>query len=119
MPLRIRQAKEGETGRGAGRTIDQEVQALKSEMRPGLRWVCWRAALSLLRHNPVFREAYQRWTQRAEHSLTKMEALGACMHKLLRVMYAIARESAAALPATTPTPPGDPVPALGRRLEVA
>ncbi len=87
--------------------------------RPGLRWVCWRAALSLLRHNPVFREAYQRWTQRAEHSLTKMEALGACMHKLLRVMYALARESAAALPATTPTPPGDPVPALGRRLEVA
>ncbi len=32
MPLRIRQAKEGETGRGAGRTIEQELQALKNEM---------------------------------------------------------------------------------------
>lgn len=87
--------------------------------RPGLRWICWRAALSLLRHNPVFREAYRRWTQRVENPLTKMEALGACMHKLLRVMYALARESAVALSVTTPTPPGDPVPALGRRPKVA
>lgn len=87
--------------------------------RPGLRWVCYRAALSLLRHNEVFREAYRRWTGRADHPLRRMEALGACMHKLLRVVYALARQSAAVLPAVTPVLPGDPVPALGRRCEVA
>jgi transposase len=87
--------------------------------RPGLRWVCYRAALSLLRHNEVFREAYQRWTGRAERPLTRMEALGACMHKLLRVAYALARQGAGALPATSPILPGAPVPALGRRCEVA
>ena len=87
--------------------------------RPGLRWVCYRAALCLLRHNEVFREAYQRWTGRAERPLTPMQALGACMHKLLRVAYALARQEAATLPATNPILPGDPVPALGRRCEAA
>ena len=82
--------------------------------RPGLRWLCYRAALCLLRHNEVFRGAYQRWTGRAERPLTPMQALGACMHKLLRVAYALARQSAGTLPATNPICRGTPFPLWGR-----
>jgi hypothetical protein len=39
--------------------------------------------LPLLKHNAAIAHQYQRLQTRAQHPLTKMEAIGVCMNKLL------------------------------------
>jgi transposase len=59
--------------------------------RAGLREVAYRSVIGLLRHNPVFAKYVKRLTKRsiARHPLTKREAIGAAMNKLLRIVYAL------------------------------
>ena len=51
--------------------------------RSGLRTVLYFIALRLIRQNDAIGYHYQRLTTRAEHPLPKMQAIGACMNKLL------------------------------------
>lgn len=51
--------------------------------RGRLRWVLYWATLHLLSHNEAIAHHYQYLQTRSEHPLTKMEALGACMNKVL------------------------------------
>ncbi len=57
--------------------------------RAGLREVCYRSVIGLLRHNSVFAKYVKRLTKRKAHPLKKREAIGAAMNKLLRVVYAL------------------------------
>ena len=59
--------------------------------RPLLRLVAHRAVVSLLRHNAVFKAYVQRLMTRAggHNPLTKREAMGAAMNKLLRIVYSL------------------------------
>src|SRR5215510_4529108 len=59
--------------------------------RAGLREVLYRATLSCLQHNPRIRAHYDRLIQRADRPLPKMQALGACMNKLLLYAFAVMR----------------------------
>ncbi len=67
----------------AGRT------PMSKKGRAGLRMVAYRAVVGLLRHNECFRSYVKRLQQRAQHPLKKREAIGAAMHKLLRIVYAL------------------------------
>jgi transposase len=51
--------------------------------RSGLRTVVYFITLRLIRQNDAIAYHYQRLTTRAEHPLPKMQAIGACMNKLL------------------------------------
>jgi transposase len=51
--------------------------------RSRLRWVLYWATLQLLNRNDAIAHYYHRLQTRAKHPLTKMEAFGACMNKLL------------------------------------
>lgn len=51
--------------------------------RSGLRTVLYFITLRLIRQNAAVAHHYQRLTTRAEHPLPKMQAIGACMNKLL------------------------------------
>jgi transposase len=51
--------------------------------RSGLRTALFYMTLSLLRRNEALHYHYQRLTRRPQHPLPKMQALGACMNKLL------------------------------------
>lgn len=51
--------------------------------RSGLRTVVYFITLRLITQNDALAYHYQRLTTRAEHPLPKMQALGACMNKLL------------------------------------
>jgi transposase len=51
--------------------------------RSGLRTALFYMTLQLVRHNEALHYHYQRWTTRPQHPLPKMQALGACMNKLL------------------------------------
>lgn len=57
--------------------------------RRGLRKVAFRAVVGLLRHNPVFQRYVERLYTRTTQPLTKREAMGAAMNKLLRVVYTL------------------------------
>jgi transposase len=59
--------------------------------RNGLRAVTYRAVIALLRHNQAFADHVKKLQQRpAGHNpLTKREAIGATMNKLLRIVYAL------------------------------
>jgi transposase len=51
--------------------------------RSGLRTVLYFITLRLIRQNEALAYHYQRLTTRAEHPLPKMQAIGACMNKVL------------------------------------
>ena len=57
--------------------------------RAGLREVIDLATISCLQHNPRIRAHYDRLIQRTDRPLTKMQALGACMNKLLLYAFAV------------------------------
>jgi hypothetical protein len=57
--------------------------------RAGLREVIYLATISCLQHNPRIRAHYDRLIQRPDRPLTKMQALGACMNKLLLYAFAV------------------------------
>lgn len=59
--------------------------------RPNFRLILYRAVIGLLRHNETIKQYVTRLTERsvAAHPLKKMEAVGAGMNKLLRIVYAL------------------------------
>jgi transposase len=61
--------------------------------RPLLRLVVYRAVVSLLRHNDLFKTYVERLMTRAagQNPLTKRAAIGAAMNKLLRIVYTLLR----------------------------
>ena len=56
--------------------------------RSRLRWVLYWATLRMLKRNEAIHYHYQRLITRADQPLTKMEAIGACMNKLLWYVWA-------------------------------
>jgi transposase len=59
--------------------------------RPELRTTLYYAVLRLIQACPAFRAAYQRLQERPTHRLLPMEALGAMMNKLLRILWSLMR----------------------------
>jgi transposase len=57
--------------------------------RSGLRTVLFFASLRVIHADPSFRQAYQRLQERPTHPLCKMEALGAMMNKLIRIIWTL------------------------------
>jgi transposase len=74
--------------RDTGQTVGRG-QTMSRRGRAGLREVMYLATLSCLQHNPRIRAHYDRLIQRADRPLTKMQALGACMNKLLLYAFAV------------------------------
>ena len=60
--------------------------------RPRLRTILYFACLRLIQVNDDFASEYRRLQQRAKNPLTKKQALGALMNKLLRVLWALMRD---------------------------
>ena len=60
--------------------------------RPRLRTALFFAVLSLVRVDAAFAQAYQQLQERERNPLTKMQALGALMNKLLRILWALVRK---------------------------
>jgi transposase len=58
--------------------------------RSGLRTVAFFITLRLITQNEAIHYHYQRLTTRAEHPLPKMQAIGACMNKLLWYVWHVA-----------------------------
>lgn len=57
--------------------------------RSRLRTALYFAVLRLVQHDDNFARIYRRFQQRENNPLTKMQALGALMNKLLRVLWAL------------------------------
>lgn len=57
--------------------------------RPRLRTALFFAVMRLVRLDRAFAQAYQQLKQRAKNPLTPMQALGALMNKLLRIVWAV------------------------------
>ena len=57
--------------------------------RAGLRTVVYFAALRAIHGDASFRQAYHRLQERATHPLCKMEAVGAMMNKLIRIIWTL------------------------------
>jgi transposase len=60
--------------------------------RPGLRTALYFAVLHLVQKDDSFAREYLRLQQRDRNALTKMQALGALMNKLLRILWALIRQ---------------------------
>ena len=78
-----------ESGQRAGRT------PMTKRGRAQLRAVVYMATLSSLRHNRRLKAHYERLTQRVTRPLPPMQAIGACMTKLLHYAYAVVKNRAA------------------------
>lgn len=74
--------------RDSGLTVGRG-QSMTHRGRAGLREVVFLATISCLQHNPRVRAHYDRLIQRADRPLTKMQAVGACMNKLLLFAFAV------------------------------
>lgn len=59
--------------------------------RPELRTTLYYATMRLIQACPAFRAAYQRLQERPGQRLVPMEALGAMMNKLLRILWTLMR----------------------------
>ncbi|MFO8192491.1 MAG: IS110 family transposase [Bacillota bacterium] len=57
--------------------------------RSRLRTALYFAVLRLIQHDDNFARLYRRFQQRDKNPLTKMQALGALMNKLLRILWAL------------------------------
>ena len=78
-----------ESGQRAGRT------PMTKRGRAQLRAVVYMATLSSLRHHRRLKAHYERLTQRVTRPLPPMQAIGACMTKLLHDAYAVVKNRAA------------------------
>ncbi len=86
------------TGR---RTRSQTPMSLQG--RPRLRTVLYFAVLRLIQVDPVFAAEYAHYQQRAPNPLTKMQAVGVLMNKLLRIVWALMKDQVFYNVAFTPT----------------
>jgi transposase len=59
--------------------------------RARLRTALYFAVLRLVQTDEAFAREYQRFQQREHNPLTKMQALGALMNRLLRILWALVR----------------------------
>lgn len=57
---------------------------MSKQGRKELRRILFMVAMTAIRSNPLIREIYERHLGRGK---TKMDAVGVCMHKILRVVY--------------------------------
>lgn len=57
--------------------------------RPALRTMLYYSCLVLLQHDPRFSQLYHRLQRRPKNPLTKMQAIGVLMNKLLHVLWAL------------------------------
>ena len=78
-----------ESGQHAGRT------PISKRGRAQLRAVVYMATLSSIRHNRRLRAHYERLTQRVTRPLPPMQAIGACMTKLLHYAFAVVKNRTA------------------------
>ena len=78
-----------ESGQHTGRT------PITKRGRAQLRAVVYMATLSSLRHNPRLKAHYERLTQRVTRPLPPMQAIGACMTKLLHDAFAVVKNRTA------------------------
>lgn len=60
--------------------------------RPRLRTILFFAVMRLVRQESDFAQLYQHLQQRAKNPLTRMQALGVLMNKLLRIVWALIRQ---------------------------
>ena len=60
--------------------------------RPRLRTTLFFAVMRLVQLDDAFAREYLRFRQRPKNPLTKMQALGALMNKLLRILWALVRK---------------------------
>jgi transposase len=60
--------------------------------RPRLRTTLFYAVLRLVQVDDAFAQEYLRFQQREKNPLTKMQALGALMNKLLRILWTLVRK---------------------------
>jgi transposase len=74
--------------RDTGQRIGRQ-QSMTHRGRSGLRQVLYMATLSCLQHNPRIRAHFDRLVAREERPLPRMQALGACMNKLLLYAFAV------------------------------
>lgn len=72
-----------ESGKLVGRTT------MTRRGRAGLRHVLYMATVSSIQHNPRLKAHYERLVQRPDRPLPKMQAIGACMNKLLLYAFAV------------------------------
>jgi transposase len=56
------------------------------------RHILYMVAMTAIRTNPLIREIYQR---KVDEGMTKMAALGLCMHKILRIVYGMLKHNKA------------------------
>jgi transposase len=70
--------------------------------RPRLRTALFFAVMRLVQVDETFARAYQRLQQREENPLTKMQALGVLMNKLLRILWALIQKRTLYDPAFAP-----------------
>ena len=59
--------------------------------RPRLRTALFFAVMRLVQRDEMFAREYQRLQTREKNPLTKMQALGVLMNKLLRILWALMR----------------------------
>jgi len=64
-------------------------QGMTHRGRAGLRQVLYMATLSCLQHNPCIRAHFDRLIGRPDRPLSRMQAYGACMNKLLLYAFAV------------------------------
>jgi transposase len=72
----------------SGRKIRSKTP-MSRKGRPRLRTALYFAAMRLIQHNDSFARIYRRFQVRDKNPLTKMQALGALMNKLLRILWAL------------------------------
>jgi transposase len=67
--------------------------------RARLRTWLYFACLRLIQTNPIFKDWYLAWQKREHNPLNKMQALGALMNKLLRIVWALIKHQVTFSPA--------------------
>jgi transposase len=72
--------------------------------RPRLRTALYFAVLRLIQVDDAFAREYLRFWQREKNPLTKMQAIGALMNKLLRILWALVRNQTFYNPTMVHTP---------------
>lgn len=67
----------------------RSLTPMSKQGRPGLRYVLYFAVLRLIQTDAHFQQLYQHLQRRKTNPLTKMQALGVLMNKLLHILWAL------------------------------
>jgi hypothetical protein len=65
---------------------------MSKQGRANPRKILYTVTLSAIEHNPVIKPIYQFHLQQGKH---KMDAIGICMHKILRIIYGMLKNNTA------------------------